>query len=92
MGRTTSVMACAPKSTPAEIVDKLNREINTALGDPKIKARFAGLGAADRGLARGLWKDHCRRYRKMGQGHQVLGRQAELIGSATASSVVENPA
>jgi hypothetical protein len=31
------------------------------------------------------------RYRKMGQGHQVLGRQAELIGSATASSVVENP-
>jgi tripartite-type tricarboxylate transporter receptor subunit TctC len=36
---------CAPKNTPAEIVDKLNREINTALGDPKIKARFADLGA-----------------------------------------------
>ena len=34
----------APKSTPAEIVDKLNREINAALADPKIKARLADLG------------------------------------------------
>jgi tripartite-type tricarboxylate transporter receptor subunit TctC len=33
----------APKNTPAEIVDKLNKEINAALADPKIKARFAGL-------------------------------------------------
>jgi tripartite-type tricarboxylate transporter receptor subunit TctC len=36
----------APKGTPAEIVDKLNREINAALAEPKIKARFAELGAA----------------------------------------------
>jgi tripartite-type tricarboxylate transporter receptor subunit TctC len=34
----------APKSTPAEIIDKLNREINAALADPKIKARLADLG------------------------------------------------
>jgi tripartite-type tricarboxylate transporter receptor subunit TctC len=34
----------APKDTPAEIVDKLNREINSALADPKIKARIADLG------------------------------------------------
>src|SRR5262249_1633189 len=34
----------APKNTPTEIVDKLNREINAAIADPKIKARFAGLG------------------------------------------------
>ena len=34
----------APKNTPAEIVDMLNKEINAALADPKIKARFAGLG------------------------------------------------
>jgi tripartite-type tricarboxylate transporter receptor subunit TctC len=34
----------APKNTPAEIVDKLNKEINAALTDPKIKARFADLG------------------------------------------------
>jgi tripartite-type tricarboxylate transporter receptor subunit TctC len=33
-----------PKGTPAEIIDKLNREINTALADPKIKARLADLG------------------------------------------------
>jgi tripartite-type tricarboxylate transporter receptor subunit TctC len=34
----------APKKTPAEISDKLNREINAALADPKIKARLADLG------------------------------------------------
>ena len=35
----------APKNTPAEIVDKLNKEINAALADPKMKARLADLGA-----------------------------------------------
>jgi tripartite-type tricarboxylate transporter receptor subunit TctC len=30
----------APKGTPAEIIDKLNKEINAALADPKIKTRF----------------------------------------------------
>jgi tripartite-type tricarboxylate transporter receptor subunit TctC len=34
----------APKGTPAEIIDKLNKEINAALADPTIKARFAELG------------------------------------------------
>jgi tripartite-type tricarboxylate transporter receptor subunit TctC len=34
----------APKSTAIEIVDKLNKEINAGLADPKIKARFADLG------------------------------------------------
>jgi tripartite-type tricarboxylate transporter receptor subunit TctC len=34
----------APRNTPAEIVDKLNKEINTALADPKMEARFADLG------------------------------------------------
>ena len=36
----------APKNTPAEIIDRLNKEINAALADPKMKARFADLGAA----------------------------------------------
>lgn len=36
---------CAPKDTPAEIVDKLNVEINAGLADPRIKARLADLGA-----------------------------------------------
>jgi tripartite-type tricarboxylate transporter receptor subunit TctC len=36
----------APRNTPAEIVDKLNSEINVALADPKLKTRLAELGAA----------------------------------------------
>jgi len=34
----------APANTPAEIVDKLNQEINAALADPKLKAQLADLG------------------------------------------------
>jgi len=34
----------APTGTPAEIIDKLNRETNAALADPKIKARMAESG------------------------------------------------
>jgi tripartite-type tricarboxylate transporter receptor subunit TctC len=33
----------APKNTPTEIIDKLNKEINTGLADPEIKARIADL-------------------------------------------------
>jgi tripartite-type tricarboxylate transporter receptor subunit TctC len=35
----------APTGTPAEIVDKLNKEINAALADPKIKDRLDNLGS-----------------------------------------------
>jgi tripartite-type tricarboxylate transporter receptor subunit TctC len=34
----------APGNTPADIVDKLNREINAALADPAMKTRLADLG------------------------------------------------
>jgi tripartite-type tricarboxylate transporter receptor subunit TctC len=34
----------APKATPAEIVAKLNKEINAGLADPKFKARLVDLG------------------------------------------------
>jgi len=34
----------APKNAPAEIIAKLNIEINAALADPKMKARLADLG------------------------------------------------
>ena len=34
----------APRNTPSEIVDRLNKEINAGLTDPKIKSRFAELG------------------------------------------------
>ncbi len=33
-----------PKGTPAEIIDKLNKEINAALGDAAMKAKLAELG------------------------------------------------
>jgi tripartite-type tricarboxylate transporter receptor subunit TctC len=35
----------APKGTPAEIIDRLNKEINAALADPQLKARLADLGS-----------------------------------------------
>jgi tripartite-type tricarboxylate transporter receptor subunit TctC len=35
----------APRNTPAEVVDKLNKEINAGLVDPKIAARLADMGA-----------------------------------------------
>jgi tripartite-type tricarboxylate transporter receptor subunit TctC len=35
---------CAPGNTPAEIIDKLNKEINAAIADPGMKARLAALG------------------------------------------------
>jgi tripartite-type tricarboxylate transporter receptor subunit TctC len=35
----------APKSTPAEIIDKLNKEVNAALADAKVRARLADLGS-----------------------------------------------
>ena len=49
----------APKDTPAEIIYQLNREINAALADPTIKARFADLGGevlplSPREYARGI--------------------------------------
>src|SRR5262245_25889632 len=34
----------APRNTPAEIIDKLNKEINAGLADPKIKARLVEVG------------------------------------------------
>jgi tripartite-type tricarboxylate transporter receptor subunit TctC len=34
----------APKGTPVEIVDKLNKEINAALNDTRMKMRFADIG------------------------------------------------
>ena len=34
----------APRNTPAEIIDKLNKEINAGLADPKLKVRFADIG------------------------------------------------
>jgi tripartite-type tricarboxylate transporter receptor subunit TctC len=34
----------APKRTPAELIERLNKEVNISIADPKFKARFANLG------------------------------------------------
>ena len=34
----------APKSTPAELIERLNKEVNISIADPKFKARLANLG------------------------------------------------
>ena len=36
----------APRNTPAEIIDRLNREINACLADPRLKQRITELGDA----------------------------------------------
>jgi tripartite-type tricarboxylate transporter receptor subunit TctC len=36
-----------PKGTPAEIIEKLNREVNASLQDPKVKAKLAELGGVE---------------------------------------------
>jgi tripartite-type tricarboxylate transporter receptor subunit TctC len=41
----------APRNTPAEIVTRLNREVNAALADPVIKARLADLGSTPRPMS-----------------------------------------
>jgi tripartite-type tricarboxylate transporter receptor subunit TctC len=43
----------APKNTPPDVVEKLNREINAALADSKFKARLAELGGTVLALAPG---------------------------------------
>jgi tripartite-type tricarboxylate transporter receptor subunit TctC len=49
----------APKGTPAEAINRLNREINDALADPKIKARLAELGGDSiAGSPADFWKLH----------------------------------
>jgi tripartite-type tricarboxylate transporter receptor subunit TctC len=49
----------APKGTPADVVAKLNREINNALADPKMKTRLAELGGDSiAGSPADFWKIH----------------------------------
>jgi tripartite-type tricarboxylate transporter receptor subunit TctC len=33
-----------PKSTPAQVIERLNKAVNAAIADPKLQARFANLG------------------------------------------------
>ena len=69
-----------PAGAPAEIVDKLNREINAGLIDPKVKARISEIGHVPMPTgARRLREVHRRRNREVGQGCEVRGPQARVI-------------
>jgi tripartite-type tricarboxylate transporter receptor subunit TctC len=69
----------APKDTPAEIIRRLNTQVNAGLADPTMKARFAELGGAGASsCARGVRKTHRRRDREVGQGDEILRRRAGL--------------
>ncbi len=49
----------APKGTPPDVIARLNREINAALADPKMKARLAELGGDPiAGTSAEFWKIH----------------------------------
>jgi len=49
----------APRNTPVEVIEKLNKETNAGLADPKIKARIADLGGSVlTGSAARLWQAH----------------------------------
>jgi tripartite-type tricarboxylate transporter receptor subunit TctC len=48
----------APKKTPPEIIDKLNKEVNAALAGPKLRLQLADLGSS---VAGGSAADYARR-------------------------------
>ncbi len=69
----------APKGTPADVVAKLNREINEALADPKMKARLAELGGDPiAGSARRLLENTHLRNGEMGESRQKLRREGGM--------------
>ncbi len=72
----------APKDTPAPIVDRLNKEINAALADPKMKARLADIGGEPLpGSPADYGKTDRGGNRKVGQGGACRRHQAG-VGSA----------
>ena len=59
----------APKHTPAEIIDKVNKAMNAVLADPKTKERLRRAWRLDGPwLARRFWQAPRRRNREVGQG------------------------
>jgi tripartite-type tricarboxylate transporter receptor subunit TctC len=78
----------APKNTPGEIVEKLNREINAALADPKIKSRLADMGAmVFGGTPADFSKLISGETEKWAEVVKLSGSQAGLIGAPDKYSV-----
>ena len=67
-----------PKGTPAAIVQKLNREINAALADAGVKAKFAELGGESiAGTPADFWKIHAAETDKWAKVVKFSGAKAE---------------
>jgi tripartite-type tricarboxylate transporter receptor subunit TctC len=61
-----------PKNVPAYIIDKLNKEINAGLADPKVRKRLAELGSSPFcRLDCRIRQVHCRGNREVGESDQV---------------------
>ena len=70
----------APRNTPADVIEKLNQEVNAALAVPKLKQRLTELGAAPLTGSHAMFRQpRRRRYREFGQSGQVRRHQSGLI-------------
>ncbi len=69
----------APEKTPPEIVATLNKQINAALADPKIKARLQDLGSEPLPMSPTDFSFHRRGNREMGQGDPRGQHQERVI-------------
>ena len=68
----------APKATPSDIIDRLNREINAALTDAKMRERLARVGMCRvRGVGCRLRQVYRRRNREVGRGGEVRGASSQ---------------
>jgi len=71
----------APKGTPADIVDKLNSEINKVIARADVKRIWGEQGAMPMAMAPAEFDNTCVRHRKMGEGRRGLRRQAGVMMS-----------
>ena len=67
----------APKNTPAEIIERLNKGINSAFADPNVKARLATLGTALPGSPADFGKFIADETEKWGMVIKVVGIRPE---------------
>ena len=80
---------CAPRNTPAEIVGKLNSAVKASLADPRLKARFADLGAATtRRVAGRIRPPDCFRDRKMGESDPLGQHQSGVTSTRLPHTVL----
>ena len=69
----------APANTPADIIDKLNKETNACLADGKLKAQLGKFGAIPMTGSDGRFQQlHCCRNRQVGEGRQVREHQGGI--------------